>query len=369
MNKKNNSLKLFFIVSSLFLSFCCSLQLSYADFYVIAGGGRMAGTEIKSLPYTISTPGFYYITKNLWSPPETHGLTIEADNVTLDLMGFSIGLLALPGVPAGYDGIHMNGRTNVEIRNGTVTGFHRHGIHEASQTGVGHRIINVRLVKNRSNGIKLVGSNNLIEDCTVLSNSNQGIGVGHGSLVTGNIVYSNRNEGIYSHGRSTLVMGSGSTITGNTIYGNGSHGIDVAHGSTITGNTIYGNGSHGIAFYNGGTAITGNTAYGNGSSGIYALDYTPGSIVSGNTAYDNDSNGILAGSGSKVTGNTASYNSLIGIWASTGSTITGNTANVNYTGITGGGLLDQNTAQYNYSSNYEMYLDSRIGINSGWTGW
>ena len=351
MNKKNNSLKLFFIVSSLFLSFCCSLQLSYADFYVIAGGGRMAGTEIKSLPYTISTPGFYYITKNLWSPPETHGLTIEADNVTLDLMGFSIGLLALPGVPAGYDGIHMNGRTNVEIRNGTVTGFHRHGIHEASQTGVGHRIINVRSVSNRFYGIKLDSIGNLIKGCLVYANGN-GISTGDGSTITGNNAIENLGHGI-STGVGSTVTGniarghyfygigtnSGSTVIGNTAYENGTSGIYGGIGSTVTGNNCYKNGVYGIILYDGNSTINSNTAYLNGDTGIYSGG---DSTLTGNTAYGNGSHGIYAGQRSAVIGNTAIENKGMGIY------------------LVGLCLYDQNSALGNIEGNIYRYAPSNV---------
>ena len=34
-----------------------------AEFYVIAGGGRQ-GTAITTVPYTITSPGLYYLTNN-----------------------------------------------------------------------------------------------------------------------------------------------------------------------------------------------------------------------------------------------------------------------------------------------------------------
>lgn len=57
-----------------------------AEFYVIPVGGPRVGTEIKSLPYTITTPGFYYLTKNLTATGT--GITVNAGDVTIDLMGF-----------------------------------------------------------------------------------------------------------------------------------------------------------------------------------------------------------------------------------------------------------------------------------------
>src|SRR5947209_6383814 len=45
-------------------------------------------TPISALPFSISAPGSYYLTTNLTGI--TNGISITADNVTLDLGGFSI---------------------------------------------------------------------------------------------------------------------------------------------------------------------------------------------------------------------------------------------------------------------------------------
>src|SRR4030095_6606576 len=45
-------------------------------------------TPISTLPFTISSPGSYYVTSNLTGVAGQHGITINADNVTLDLGGF-----------------------------------------------------------------------------------------------------------------------------------------------------------------------------------------------------------------------------------------------------------------------------------------
>ena len=45
-------------------------------------------TPISSLPYTIKVPGSYYLTGNLAST--TNGIFIDASQVTLDLMGFTL---------------------------------------------------------------------------------------------------------------------------------------------------------------------------------------------------------------------------------------------------------------------------------------
>ena len=47
-------------------------------------------TPIEALPFTISAPGSYYVTGNLTGVAGQHGITIDADNVTLDLGGFEL---------------------------------------------------------------------------------------------------------------------------------------------------------------------------------------------------------------------------------------------------------------------------------------
>ena len=84
----------------------------------LAGDGQI---DIATLPYTISQPGSYVVVKDLTlSTTGADGITITANNVTLDLNGHT---LTGPGKYAGsYDrGITVPGYlTNVEVRNGTV---------------------------------------------------------------------------------------------------------------------------------------------------------------------------------------------------------------------------------------------------------
>jgi hypothetical protein len=78
-----------------------------------------ARTPISSLPFTISSSGSYYLTKNL-SVSGGDGITISADKVTLDLNGFTISSTA---GSANGSGVLLSGtRTNVTIVNGFITG-------------------------------------------------------------------------------------------------------------------------------------------------------------------------------------------------------------------------------------------------------
>jgi len=78
-------------------------------------------TPVSSLPFTIDTPGSYYLTGNLTST--TRGIDITASNVTLDLNGFNVS-----GTSHFVEGIGAEGEVGsplvgIEIKNGTITGF------------------------------------------------------------------------------------------------------------------------------------------------------------------------------------------------------------------------------------------------------
>src|SRR5260370_9368282 len=47
-------------------------------------------TPISSLPFTISVAGSYYVTTNLAAVAAVDGITVAADNVSVDLNGFSL---------------------------------------------------------------------------------------------------------------------------------------------------------------------------------------------------------------------------------------------------------------------------------------
>ena len=291
---------------------------------VVSAATLEAATLITSLPYTITTQGSYIINQNLKA--NWHGIKVQANNVTIDLKGYSISGNNASG---GY-GVYMNGRNNVEIRNGTIRNFGSHGIYEENGTsGNSHRVINVRVMNNKGSGIILSGdiyfaNNYMIKGCTVSNNGGTGI-----------------------------YVGLGSTVSGNAVHNNGFHGIATAAGSIVTGNTSSNNGGNGIVAYSG---------------GIIAY---PGSTVSGNTTYGNGWYGIVAGYGSTVTGNTSSNNVYDGIVADVGSTVKNNTVygNREY-GINLGGhnLVDGNTA-YNNNQSGEGYTnistcgDCVFGVN------
>ncbi len=205
-----------------------SPALADGDFYVVVVPGGV-GTKITSLPYTITAPGFYYLTGNL-TCPSGNGITVNSDDVTIDLMGFRL------SGNTSSTGIYMNGRKNVEIRNGTLRGWNN-AIHEFSSSGVNHRVINVRAEENFS-GIILNAVGSLVKGCTAANNkSGSGIEIFAGTVsgnqvrncyygifvsldgnVTGNMV-SDCHYGIYIPGSCSVIANIISCVSGETgIY-------------------------------------------------------------------------------------------------------------------------------------------------------
>jgi hypothetical protein len=209
-------------------------NLAWAEFYVISAPSGV-GTRISSLPYTITKPGFYYLANDLTSTG--NGITINKDNVTIDLMGFS-----LVGSGTGsLHGININGHSNVEIRNGTVRSFPGDGIRSVLGGSSKTRIINMRLQGNGSRGIHLLNGCQLIQNCNISGNGSCGISLfaNVGCMITGNVVCNNGSDGIYA-------TGHGHSLIGNVVANNGGYAFRVSYlyadaPYLIDRNTVYNN--------------------------------------------------------------------------------------------------------------------------------
>src|SRR5438445_6537841 len=77
-------------------------------------------TPISSLPFPITNSGSYYFTTNLILANSVTGISISADNVTLDLAGFAL----LSASTSTGSGINISSsKRNICIRNGTIRGW------------------------------------------------------------------------------------------------------------------------------------------------------------------------------------------------------------------------------------------------------
>ena len=262
-------------------------------------------TPISNLPYTISASGSYFLTGDLISAGT--GITVNADNVTIDLMGFSI---IGPG-SVGNHGIFLNNRSNIEIADGTVRNFY-HGIYEIGDNSNGVRVIKIRALENAQSGIFLTGgSGHLVKDCLAAGNlgigANYGIYVNHGSVVTGNAAYDNQGTGIavghsssiinnssYKNGGSGIGANTSCTLVGNAVSENEGKGISNGIACTVVNNTVLWNKKTGIEDQ-GGSTITGNTVTSNNvdnAVGMAGISVSGASLVKNNTVVGNNQSNI-----------------------------------------------------------------------------
>jgi parallel beta-helix repeat protein len=319
-------------------------------------------TPISSLPFTITASGSYYVTGNL--DGSSGGIDIDVNDVTIDLMGFTLN----GGGTVNDHGIYFTSRSNVTIRNGTVRGFGYAGLYQGNKTTRYATVMDVKALGNGAlgvtslySGIFLYSSNSHIERCTAGDNGGHGIYAHASSKLINNTAYNN--TGTYA-----IYGGTGSTLSGNTAHDNtGTYAIYGSIASTLSGNTAYNNTGTYAIFSNSSSTLSGNTAYSN--TGTYAITGGSGSVLSGNTAYNNTGTyTILGGYGSTLSGNTAYNNTgTYAIYGRLASILSGNSVYYNAGwGIYGNGsnLIKDNTASYNNTANTAGRGGLRAGSDS-----
>lgn len=194
-------------------------------------------TPLSSTPYIITESGSYYLTTNLVSTG--HGIIVQADHVSIDLMGFTVS-----GDDSNGDyGLYLDGDSDRPVRDVTVC----NGTFEHFYYGVRmeharqNRLENLQIVRCASSGIIFIGANgslctgNRVAACTITDNVGYGIFLsGNGGHVDGNIVEDcticdNHSNGIQLYGNSGVC--SGNRIQGCSLRTNGGYGIALSTAS------------------------------------------------------------------------------------------------------------------------------------------
>lgn len=161
--------------------------------------------------YTISAAGSYVLTGNI-TVASGSGITIAADNVTLDLNGFTIASTGTSAVN-GTAGIILSGaRKRLAIANGIIrgVGFFR-GISSSGTLPTDVRVTNVSVSDVFSDGINLSYlSSSLVTACTVSNVGGAGI---NANTVVGCLVLDAAGSAIFA---GTVTGSYGSTTGGGT---------------------------------------------------------------------------------------------------------------------------------------------------------
>lgn len=150
----------------------------------INSGGCFAG-DSDGFPVELSQPGSYRLTSTIEVNQNTSAIVINADDVRLDLNGFSIrGPATCSGNPVTGcsstgigDGITLNG-DRAGIRNGNISGMGQFGV-VIAETG-GHRISDLTISECGNDGIRVsstTGSvaNVIVRDTSLFRNGDDGI--------------------------------------------------------------------------------------------------------------------------------------------------------------------------------------------------
>jgi hypothetical protein len=340
-----------------------------------------ARTPISSLPFTISTSGSYYLTKNLTAAGSGAGITVSADNVSIDLKGFTLtggggGTVAGINVPAG--------QKNLCVRNGTVTGWTNGGIRASNVSGSLYQNLFISntsgeaaltmgyfcvarscVVQSNTGGSTtgISGGSSLVSHCNSSQNSGSGISVFEGSTVINCVAAQNHSNGITA---------STCTVADCAVSDNGASGISASQGSSVVDCTAVSNNT-GISVDNG-SSVRNCTAKFNPGSGIYATSNCTlvGNTCNGNNTANNSANaGIYTdGSANTIDSNSCTSNGN-GVGISTPSPATKN-------------IIVRNSCSGNGSGNYQVGssaygpiidmsaggpISSASGTVNPWTNW
>ncbi len=156
---------------------------------------------LTSAPVVLTQPGSYYLAGNL-----TGTVTIAANDVTLDLMGFAL-------VAASGNAIYQSGgRTNVLVRNGIISAPGGNGLEFSwSSSNANGRLEDLRISGCQNNGM-VIGGGFDIRNCTVQGAGLAGIHAYEDVRIRDCVV---------THcGRGLQLSGVGALVEGNRVYGN-----------------------------------------------------------------------------------------------------------------------------------------------------
>jgi len=230
--------------------------------------------------FIISQPGSYYLTTNIVtaSTYAGNGIEILANNVSLDLNGFSVSCTSTNTGTYGIDIPYS--QTNLVVRNGNLTGWSFGVLSGSGYTG------------------------NLVLETLNVANCNKAIYGGYGITLNGPAVIRDCNAVGNGIGIScnNNVSPDSSLITGCTANHNSYYGIELSGGGTISGCTANNNNNVGI-----------NIAFNQ-----YGYSTSDGCLVTKCTANNNVDGIYIQGARNRVENNHAANNTAYGLFVDNG---------------------------------------------------
>ncbi len=190
-------------------------------------------TGISSFPYTITKSGSYILTSNINAGTAAYAFVVQANNVTLNLNGFTLsGAVVCSSSSCNTNnntfGIYTwNGYSNTTVENGTVTGFnnavniYQGTVHDLTVTSsydciAGYYVNIHNNFTNNCVNVGIIDSFGTIKDNTVVNGTTFGI-FGNSATIVNNNVAHYIDYGIYAEtgivqGNSTMYNGTDLTL-------------------------------------------------------------------------------------------------------------------------------------------------------------
>jgi len=166
---------------AMLLSLCAQFSTAHAQGALTPPGAPAATmksldqieprTPISSAPFTISSPGSYYLTTNLTGSSGSFGISINSGNVTLDLNGFTV-----QGVHGSTVGIQIpTTYTNLVVRNGTITGWGADGVNSYNSGYPRNQVFeHLTISANGGRGLT-TEAGCIVRDCLFIGNVSDGL--------------------------------------------------------------------------------------------------------------------------------------------------------------------------------------------------
>lgn len=190
--------------------------------------GNVTPGDAPGYPITLSRPGHYRLTGNLTVPLDQTAIEVTAENVTIDLNGFTVaGPATCVRTSAGVScsgsgsgvaaGVSMGAYTT--LRNGTVQGFYR-GV----QARTGSVIESVTVRHNANSGVDTVMSASHfvhLNGVRAVLNGGHGLSVGSRAIVTASAASDNGMFGIFGYQHDVY----GTRANGSRVVNNVSGGV------------------------------------------------------------------------------------------------------------------------------------------------
>ncbi|MEQ8764280.1 MAG: right-handed parallel beta-helix repeat-containing protein [Planctomycetota bacterium] len=196
---------------------------------------------IGSLPYTITSPGSYYFLGNLDGTSGASGITVDADDVTIDMNGFR-----MQGVVGSLDGITTTTTPrNITIVNGAIGGWGQSGVDLVAAHTIS--LDRLKSTGNAVSGFRL-GSEATLTKCTAEQNGNIGfffIDDANSVLASDCIAVSNTGDGFHSVSTGSVPEpAKAGSFTRCIAKGNTGDGYELAgyelDGCAASENTLFG---------------------------------------------------------------------------------------------------------------------------------